>query len=758
MPVFITRLRRWFAAGALALLLLVAGVYFYARLRVQNALKKVPEKIGLEIQQSATGFTISKSEQGRTWFKIEASKAVQFKQGGRARLHDVTVTIYGRDSSRYDRISGADFDYNPQTGDVTAQGEVQIDLQANPGGTVNPDQSAPSSLKNPIHLKTSGLVFNQKTGDASTRERVEFALRQARGSAVGVRYLAGSGELTLESQVNILTGKPGETLTAARAMIVKNKHQIWLDHPLLSDGARRCQSEQATMFLGPDNRVRRILATGNISIQTDTDPISKAHGDQLELLMGEKRDGLRTAILSGNVIAEMAGAQPMQASAGQVVLDFGSRNQVTKVHTEENVRLIRHQNSPDATHPSQDLELTASAVDFFLSNNRLDHAETSGAAQIAIHPAGASDGQETVVTAGKLESHFDDSGQLATVHGAPDARIVNRNPGQPDRVSTSRMVDATFHPGRGIESLVQQGRVVYHDGDREAWSDLGRYTPADQILMLTGSPRVSEGGMTTTAQTMRLERATGNAFADGDVKSTYSDLAPQPDGALLASSSPIHVTARSMTLHRASATAFYRGGSRLWQDANVVEAPTIDFDRDHRSLVAQGTLGQGVSAQGVPIQPVSTVLVQTDSRGNSTPVAITCSQLTYADDKRKAHFEGNVLAKAADLTITSRQMDAFLQARGRAADNRSLSAGKLDKIVATGDVVATQPQRQADGEHLVYIAGEDKFVLTGGSPSIFDAEHGKITGVSLTFFRHDDRVLVEGNSSSPAVTQTRVAR
>jgi len=103
-------------------------------------------------------------------------------------------------------------------------------------------------------------------------------------------------------------------------------------------------------------------------------------------------------------------------------------------------------------------------------------------------------------------------------------------------------------------------------------------------------------------------------------------------------------------------------------------------------------------------------------------------------------------------------MDAFLQARGRALGNRSLSAGKLDKIVATGDVVATQPQRRAEGEHLVYAAEEDKFVLTGGSPSIFDAEQGKITGVSLTFFRHDDRVLVEGNSSSPAVTQTRVAR
>ena len=63
------------------------------------------------------------------------------------------------------------------------------------------------------------------------------------------------------------------------------------------------------------------------------------------------------------------------------------------------------------------------------------------------------------------------------------------------------------------------------------------------MLVLTGSPRIVDGGMTTTGRTMRMNRATGDAFAEGDVKSTYSDLKAQPNGALLASSDPIHVTA-----------------------------------------------------------------------------------------------------------------------------------------------------------------------------------------------------------------------
>ncbi|PYV70183.1 MAG: hypothetical protein DMG97_19860, partial [Acidobacteria bacterium] len=140
--------------------------------------------------QSAQGFTISKSDQGRTLFKLQASKAIQFKQGGRAALHDVTITLYGRDSSRFDQVYGQDFEYDQQSGNVTSAGEVSIDLQANPQGILRPDQTPPKELKNPLHLKTTGLVFNQKTGDAWTPAEVDFRVAQASGSAVGARYAA----------------------------------------------------------------------------------------------------------------------------------------------------------------------------------------------------------------------------------------------------------------------------------------------------------------------------------------------------------------------------------------------------------------------------------------------------------------------------------------------------------------------------------------------------------------------------------------
>jgi len=304
----------------------------------------------------------------------------------------------------------------------------------------------------------------------------------------------------------------------------------------------------------------------------------------------------------------------------------------------------------------------------------------------------------------------------------------------------------------------------------QAWANSARYTPADHMLLLTDSPRVTNGGMATTAKTIRMNRSTGDAFAEGNVKSTYSELKEQPDGALLASSSPIHVTAHSMTAHSNPGTALYSGNARLWQDANVIEAPTIQFDRDRRFVTAQGT----------PAQPVQTILVQKEKHKTensshadvtggkkagkapplgSSPVSITAAKLTYADSERKAHYEGGVVAKGADFTASARTLDAYLLPHSQASRNQSFAGpGQLDHMVAQGDVLIQQPNRRAEGQNLLYTAADDKFVLTGGPPSIFDAEQGKITGVSLTFFRGDDRVLVDGEASTPVVTQTRVAR
>src|ERR1035437_4079636 len=204
----VSRVRRWFALDAILMIAMVAGMYFYARFRVRTAVHEVPAKIGLDIQQTAEGFSISKSVEGRTLFTVSASKAVQFKGGGHAELHNVKIVVYGKNAGRFDQITGDDFEYDPATGDVSAKGTVLIDLEANPEGMRHSDQTPPAQTKDPIHLETNGLVFNKNTGNASATGKVVFETPQASGSAVGIEYVAETGTMNLQSAVAMNVTRP----------------------------------------------------------------------------------------------------------------------------------------------------------------------------------------------------------------------------------------------------------------------------------------------------------------------------------------------------------------------------------------------------------------------------------------------------------------------------------------------------------------------------------------------------------------------
>jgi lipopolysaccharide export system protein LptA len=814
MPLPIYRLRRWLAGIAIVFSMVVAGMYFYARQREHSFLNDIPGKIGVNIKQTTKGFQFSKSDGGRTLFTIEASNLTQFRLDGRAELHDVTIVLYGRDSSRFDRIAGDDFTYDQKTSDVTAKGEVQIDLGANPTGVTGADQAAPAKLSNPIHLKTRDLVFNKESGNASTNAKVEFQTPQASGWAVGVQYAGKTNSLILASQVHLrMSGPEAAVIEARHGVVTNDPRQVVLDHPRLERGGELLQADEATLELGADNNVEHVLAHGNVVAQgreeakgtmvgsgesaSENGPavsLLKATANEGELALGNHND-LHGAVLTGDVHFERIGTQPMEGNAGRVTVDFARENLVKTVHADRGVKLTQMAASraPKANGSApQDFELTAQGIDFLVAEGRrLEQAVTTGRGQIVISDAQPSGlkkneaGPRTVVTAGKFDAKFEQTAdgktRLATIHGAPEAKIVSTNAGQPDRVSTSDTVDANFLVQGGIESVTQQGHVIYTDSQAadkrtQARAEVAHYTPGNQILTLTGNPRVTQGSMTTTGTTIRINRASGDADAEGDVKSSYSQLQEQRQGALLASSSPIHVTSQRMIAHSKPAVAVYTGNARLWQDANIVEAPSIEFDRECRCVTAQGTAKQlvattivqpekaqgdktGPGIGGVPKNPKEKN--SKEKASSSRPIFLAGTRLTYADAERRVHYEGGVTAKGTDFTASAKTMDIYLKPRtdvAKTPNSASSGPAQLDRIVAQGDVVVQQTDRRAVGQTLIYEAAPDKFTLTGGPPSIFDAERGKITGDSLTFFRRDDRVLVEGKASTPVVTQTRVAR
>jgi lipopolysaccharide export system protein LptA len=509
------------------------------------------------------------------------------------------------------------------------------------------------------------------------------------------------------------------------------------------------EAGQLTLYLRDDNSIARMTATGEVRGTLRGAQPARVEAAQGDFVLGPKNE-LQSGVLFGGVKFQQEGTSPFHGAAGRATLTFGPGNVLTQVKATEGVSFIRDQRA-SARQAAQSLELASDALDLFLAQGRLERAQTGGAAKITIRQRTSAAAQgDTVITAGRFDMSFGADSRLRALHGEPDARIVGSTPGQPDKVSTSQTLDVAFNPSDGgIASVVQQGHVQYQDAQRSATADQARYTPGDENLVLTGSPRWTEAGGSTTAHAIKLNQRTGEALAEGEVKTTYRETRPQPGGALLGGSEPIHVTAESMTARRQTGTAIYSGSARLWQGANIVEAPLIEFDRASRVL----------KAKGAKQQPVFMVFLQNGSKFKGTPVTVTSSSLTYSDPEHRAVFQGAVLIKSTAGRMSADDASVLLKPRTQGSGPQSTSdASQIEEIVARGHVVVEQPSRKAAGNTMAYTASDGKYVLSGGRPSIFDAERGVITGDSLTFYSRGDTVLVGSESATRTVTQTHTGK
>ena len=723
MPANTKRLRRLFAAGAVLVFVIAVGFYLRGLFKMKQVVRDTPNNIPSNVERSATGFNYSKSENGKKLFTIHAASVQQYKGGSRAALHDVSIIVYGRNQDRSDQIYGSDFAYDPVSKEVTAEGEVRIDLEANSAAAPSPGQLPAAETRNLIHVKTSGLTFNENTGVAQTKAAIEFRVPEGSGSALGATYDSHGGLLTLKSAVRITsTGPRKATITGQSATITRSPRKIVLLSARVEDLERTISADKVTAFMRDDNTIDRIVGSGNLHASKTGPKAFEVSAPEGELEMAGANQA-RAGSISGGVTFASKGDSPAEGKAGKVLLSFGAANRVTKARAQDSVQIKQ-----GAAGKAQ--ELHAAAMDLYVKDGRkLERAVTFAGPPEIVSEQGAG---KTTISAGHFETTFNDQNHPVSLYGAPDAKVVDSVPGKADRVMTSRELTARFNEKGEIASAEQSGDFHYQEGTQTASAERANYAAAEETVVLSGSPRVVDSGATLTADSIQLNRKTRNAFAQDNVKTTYANLSAQPSGAMLASSDPIHVTGTTVTLNAATGVARYTK-ARLWQGPNIVEAPTISFDRNRRSLQAQGAQGGRVAS----------IFVQKDKNGKLTPVNVTSDKLSYVDSERRAVFSGSVIVRAQETTIVSDTVQVILLPKKSQAENQS--ASQLERIEGQGDIKIEQGSRRAVGTRLVYTAADEKMVLTGTAtqpPSIFDAERGQISGHSLTFFTHDGRVLV----------------
>lgn len=219
---------------------------------------------------------------------------------------------------------------------------------------------------------------------------------------------------------------------------------------------------------------------------------------------------------------------------------------------------------------------------------------------------------------------------------------------------------------------------------------------------------------------------------------------------------PVNLTAARLEVSRDGERGEFSGGVRVWEAGSMLQAGKLRFDRAAGTVTASGPGAAGVrttilSPRGGRMAAGQSRLEAgqfTNAEGSKRaaarkgrrrradwPVAVEvkASVLHYWRGKELAEYSGGVVVDAEATVVRCKYL--------------KIEWARLDappaRLVAGGGVLAQQPGRHARGRTAVWDQQRQVLTLSGGSPSIYDAELGFLAGSTLTFSPVNDTIRVE---------------
>jgi lipopolysaccharide export system protein LptA len=123
----------------------------------------------------------------------------------------------------------------------------------------------------------------------------------------------------------------------------------------------------------------------------------------------------------------------------------------------------------------------------------------------------------------------------------------------------------------------------------------------------------------------------------------------------------------------------------------------------------------------------------------SRPIDVTADRLSADSVRNTVTFEGNVVARQADVTLYADRIQAAY----------SRESGSIDRIEAEGNVRFLQEGREARSERATFHNLEQRIVLSGG-PTLRQGPN-TVKGEMLTIFLRENRSVVTGGKDGGRV-------
>ncbi len=773
------RYSRWSAGVAIVLAAITLGVYVERAVKAHIDKTKAPPPPPPSVEKQSTALSFSKVVGKQTLFTVRASKSTEFKGAAEDLLEDVQITIFGSNGERHDTIHTRSCQYTKDSARITCAGDVQMDLQSAADAERAARDPGPAGARM-LHVETRGVSFDRERGLAQTSEMVKFVFPRGEGQARGVEYRSEEGIVRLEKEVSLrLKQLPaqgarlerrggGEELMVSGSSLEyrRDARAMRLAGPVAaSAGATELTAGELTLALDANYHAQQMVArAGTGGGQRPEMRSKKARGQGRlaadELVAHLDSSGVMTQVEGkGNVQGELLnGPAATTLSAGYFALDFAGRTGEPQQATLTGsvIAEARAPRSDGAGSLLRKLQTEALRLTFTpgveKGSTRLEQAQTLAAGTLewkVEDPSNSGSAERsTKLQAENIRLRLQPDGQPSEANASGNVQVQRMQPGRPEQASTAREGTARFDAKGDWSEIVLRGEVKLREGDRRGQAGTVTFARAAQTATLSGNALATDATTRTAARTIIFSQGTSEMRAEGGVRTT--DIAPR-GGAVQLAQAPANIFADRLQANPQTGRALYSGHARLWQGESVLEAEAIELLRNTRVLNASGSV-RAVFPQ-TAFRPGGNAGNQRGVSGKDQSALwhIQSDALTYREGENRARLEGNVFAQSAAQSIRGAVLDLdFSHDRG--------GAQQLSRAAATGGVTVTQGSRRGTSERGEYTAADGKFVLTGGTPTLYDAGSGTTTGRQLTFFLADDTIIVDSETGSRTLTKHRVEK
>jgi LPS export ABC transporter protein LptC len=736
-------------ARVLALVMLAAGLIYvgisYYRNRNYEPFRmrgETPE-LSKQVTSVIEGYERRVMEGDRLRLLVTATRDITFSDNHHE-LEEVHLEVYPATGDKPDQISAHRAIYLPDEKEsknarVWFTGDVNI------------------VTRDALSAKTEKIEYDQSTEIAETTAPISFERENISGHATGAILDAKNKKLDLRQDVEITVAPDAKATASAKSNLRAKPVTIHagrgvfdqLHMHLSFTGGATAEQERDVMSgdsllatLSVQKRVQKVEARGNSYLRSmNVGRSAEVHATDMDFFLdGDQRlqratatRDVRARSLDADSQWELSGANSLEVN----FLSQAERSLLKEMRAEGRSVLTLAAPQSRAQDPrSANKKLTADSVHLtWRSTGRdLESAEANGNAELIIDPAQKSaTADRKTLTAQQLNCEFYEVGNLAkqfTATGGEVKAVID--PLEPtgkrsQRTLLSQKMTVVFvRETQDVERFDAEGDAKFTELDRNGRAQNASYTAADETVRLRGGePTVWDSRARTKAVEIDSDLRSDISYGRGKTSTTYYSQ-EQTNGATPFQNvkSPVFIISDRVEFRHATGVGIYTGNARAWQEDNFVRADTITIYRETKRMEGVGH--------------VQSALYQArrknaNGTGAVVPAFATANSMSYTEDQRILHYEGNVDIKQDTDRIRSAVADVYLLKE----------TNEVEKTIAERDVIITQPGKQGTGNWAQYTAADETIVIKGAPARVEDAEQGSTEGGRLTVYLRESRVVAD---------------